>query len=66
MKISGLSLIFIVGIFVGMVGIDIFSHVVFDRYYEHNMHTMYLIVGLAIGLIFSYFFKDRGDEPRNL
>jgi len=48
--------LFVVGIFLGFVAIDL-GHVLFNRYYIHNIYTMYFVVGSAVGIMFNYNLK---------
>ena len=55
-------LLFIAGLFIGTIAIDIPGHIFLSRFYFHNIYLMYLVVGSAIGITFNYCSKHMGCQ----
>jgi len=55
--------LFMLGLFLGFVAIDA-GHVLFNRYWIHNIYTMYFVVGAATGMLFNYFIKGEVERKK--
>jgi len=53
-------LLFLIGVS-SMSWIDL-GHILWSRWYIHNIYTAYFIFGSAVGIMFNYFFKIKGDS----
>ena len=51
-------LLFVIGLLMGGVLIDGPSHVIFHRFYFHNIYFPLFCLGATVGLIFNYFKEE--------